>query len=608
MGGSLAAALQFGWLGALLARYHAWRTWRHSPEAARRRELRAMARADRLEKKQLVRVARLLARHIITASVGVGFCHRYRTDRGLFGQKIQTMTFTHAVVISGGTEVWYRLGRIPFNKTRWQLFTPTPSGGGHVQAEHAKPTVSWFCTELYLALARPVQIVFYEDVGIFLVVGLKQGIQGVPRLVLWDDPEGKQYSMMRGDPLADGKGAIPDYVKRPDTRYHMPIGMGRNQAVMFDSIVNIFHLLVAGTTGSGKSTFLNALLCTWLLRNSPKTLRLHLIDMKMTEFSPYYPLLDCEHGMVDDIAVNEDDALAVLEWMEREVTRRMEMFAEAGCTTIDGWRALGKPPIPLRILVFDELSLVLLSPNRDLRKKAQDVIARLLAVGRAQGVHMVLCTQAVNKEILSALVKANIPGRMIFRTAERNASIQAVGDGRAWTHLTQQGMAIYCSPWRGQSIVQAPMIEQRQRDEVIRTVLAGDHVAPEITYADVALYALNEFGREDSTGTWAPMRQTDMREAFKGQITQAGLDRWMARYDDSEFVCNGYVVRQSSGAGSRPRTVRCVAEHNGDVNCQLRNAADDIAGDEIFIGGDGVLGSLAAQQNGGETDAELSHE
>lgn len=548
-----------GWIQKRMAMHAAGRT---QAEKERRKMQRDHDRQEKRRKKMLVGIARGIARQTADVLTGVGYCHQYRNP-GQRKKQVQTIMFSHAVVI-GEEQVLLRVGRIPFLKSRWDLFANNP-GGAAKPVSNGTAVVSWYAAELYLALERQVQVAFFEDVGIVFQVALKQGVAGVPKLVLWRDPEGKSFSMMDGDPWNEGKGSMPDEKHYPRTRLHIPIGMSRNRAILRQDMVNLPHLIVSGATGTGKSNFLNQMICTWLTRNTPQTLHLYLIDLKIMEFAPYLALSTEDQAHMESMVVNvvqhEQEAVDELDTLYQEIERRQHTMAGV-CIDIDGWNEISQDdpamkPMPRIVVIFDELSIVMLSNNRKLASTGKRFLSKCLALGRASGVHMVLCTQTVSRQVVDLLITANTPGKMIFRQSTRTASINALGDGRAWTHLEQPGMGYFCDERGNEHIVQSPLIFEHQRDAVIETELArmegrSGEEKP-ITIEDVARYAIENYGGK--------MRLRDMWSKFRGRISYNNLVKLMKSYYEINLTLypNGREYAILPGAGNRPNMITCTS-------------------------------------------------
>lgn len=543
--GSLVIGVRQGWVSQLLALILAYfdRT-----ERLRRGERRERARIVKQERRILSALAREIARSCCEVLTGVGFAYQYRNP-GQRRKRFQTVQFSHAVIV-GQEQLILRVGLIPMGKSRFSLFADAPGERGK-PITNGKTVVSWYAYELYLALGRQVEFAFYEDIGILFMISLKQGISGVPRLVLWRDPDQERFSMMDGDPFDNGAGQMPPIRTSPETRLYIPVGLGRNRKVIRKDLKRLPHLIVSGTTGSGKSVFLNAMICTWLERNTPATLQLYLIDLKRVEFAPYLQLSldDSQYelkrpSMVVNVVQDEDESVEVLEALNQEIVARQRLL-DGVAIDIRGYnqQAYNDPnrrTLPYIVVVFDEVSMVML--NRRTKQAATRFIERTLAVGRAFGVHMVLCTQTIQSKIIGMLVTSNTPGKMIFRQATRTASINALGDQRGWRDLEQPGMGYFTDERGATDLVQAPLIQTSQRDQVIQAELdrmLDREQEPENLedYSEILDWCL-----ENLAGA---MTQKPVEQQFRDRGMGMGAIRnWIKTQDNTAWVVGGAIYAQ----------------------------------------------------------------
>jgi len=549
------------WLAMLVIYRSVPERQRRAIVRARQRELKQHQKEIAQERKTLKRLGKYLAREIKQVLAGVGYCYIYKNP-GKKKKQIQYIRFSHCVIV-GSEQMLFRVYRVPTFKSRTELFSNSP-GSSAVNLSDGLTSVGYLASELYMALERQVQMTFMEDVGILIQVSLREGVAGIPRLVLWRDEERKQFSMMTGDPYNEGKGQLAPIDRYPDSMMRIPIGLGRNRAVVHQDLRYIHHLLVCGTTGSGKSNFLNQMICSLLLRNTPETLRMYLIDLKVVEFATYLRLSqqDREDGMesmVANVIQSEAEAAEELKNLYYLIERRQKMF-HGVAVNIEGWNEQAKhdpsmTKLPYIIVFFDELSLIML--NSELKKRANEFISRCLAVGRSSGVHMVLCTQVISSQILSMPIRGNLPGKIVFRQVNRDASNTAIGDGRAWTQLEHTGMAFFCDEKGGEVLVQTPLIYEDQRDEVIQTVLdrmeGRTREDRAVTILDVCTYA-----RENFKGL---VRMRDMWSKFRGRISRDDLHNLIQAYYDKPIPLDPTGYRHYTiipGSGSKANVVSCT--------------------------------------------------
>lgn len=172
------------------------------------------------------------------------------------------------------------------------------------------------------------------------------------------------------------------------------------------------HLLVAGQTGSGKSVMINTILTSLLYRNSPSDLKLILVDPKQVELTPYN---DIPHLLTP--VINEPEkCISALKWAVAEMERRLRTMAETGKRNIGEYNNLKKEEgMPYIVIVIDELADLMMLAARDV----EALIVRLAQKARAAGIHLVLATQRPSVDVITGLIKANVPARIAFTTASQ---------------------------------------------------------------------------------------------------------------------------------------------------------------------------------------------
>ena len=196
-------------------------------------------------------------------------------------------------------------------------------------------------------------------------------------------------------------------VKSHKSRLAVPLGLDVSGNPIVADIARMPHVLIAGTTGSGKSVMVNAFISSLLFRNSPNEVKLILIDPKRVELTAYS---DIPH-LLTPVVVEADKAVSALKWALKEMDRRYTRFAEAGVRNIDSYNELaGFQALPYIVIFIDELAdLMALAPV-----DVEDSIARLAQMARATGIHLVLATQRPSVDVITGLIKANIPCRIAF--------------------------------------------------------------------------------------------------------------------------------------------------------------------------------------------------
>jgi DNA segregation ATPase FtsK/SpoIIIE-like protein len=223
------------------------------------------------------------------------------------------------------------------------------------------------------------------------------------------------------------------------------------QPVTID-IANLPHLLVAGSTGSGKSVCLNSMICNLLLRNEPSRLRLILIDPKMLEMSVYNGI---PHLLLP-VVTDPKEALRALKWMVAQMELRYRLLARAGVRDIATYNAkvargevldqqgqVVTEPMPFYLTIVDELADLMIQLGQDFEMP----VTRLAQKARAVGIHLVLATQRPSVDVITGVIKANIPCRIAFRVIQRNDS-RTILDMNGAEQLLGNGDMLYLQPGR----------------------------------------------------------------------------------------------------------------------------------------------------------------
>jgi DNA segregation ATPase FtsK/SpoIIIE, S-DNA-T family len=198
------------------------------------------------------------------------------------------------------------------------------------------------------------------------------------------------------------------------------------------------HLLIAGTTGSGKSVCLNVILSSFLLHNSPSDLRLVLVDPKRVELTGYNGI----PHLLTPVIVDANKVIRALQWIMREMDNRYRKFTKAGVRDIAGFNdKVPEEHLPHLIVVIDELAdLMMLAPDETERN-----ITRLAQLARATGIHLILATQRPSVNVVTGLIKANIPARIAFAVAQ-GVDSRVILDHPGAERLLGRGDMLYQSP------------------------------------------------------------------------------------------------------------------------------------------------------------------
>lgn len=199
----------------------------------------------------------------------------------------------------------------------------------------------------------------------------------------------------------------------------LTFALGKNIAgeAIVANLSNMPHLLIAGATGAGKSVYLNALLASLLFRVKPDEVKFILIDPKRVELSLYNNL----PHLLTPVVVEPQRAAAALCWLVQEMENRYNLFAQKGVRDIDSYNSILSPHereelfLPFIVVIIDELAdLMLVAPN-----EVEDAICRLAQMARAAGIHLVIATQRPSVDVITGLIKANIPSRISFAVSSQ---------------------------------------------------------------------------------------------------------------------------------------------------------------------------------------------
>jgi S-DNA-T family DNA segregation ATPase FtsK/SpoIIIE len=197
------------------------------------------------------------------------------------------------------------------------------------------------------------------------------------------------------------------------------------------------HLLVAGTTNSGKSVLVNAILTSLLLNNSPTDLRLVLVDPKRVELTGYNGI----PHLLSPVVVDADRVVGALQWVIHEMDNRYKKFANAGARNIVDYNRKSDEHVPYLVIVIDELAdLMMLAPD-----ETERCITRLAQLARATGIHLIIATQRPSVDVVTGLIKANFPARVAFMVAS-NMDSRVILDQTGAEKLLGKGDMLYQAP------------------------------------------------------------------------------------------------------------------------------------------------------------------
>ncbi len=225
----------------------------------------------------------------------------------------------------------------------------------------------------------------------------------------------------------------------------LPLGfaLGRDVAgnPQVADLTKMPHMLIAGTTGSGKSVCINSILTSMLLYNTPDDLRLVLVDPKRVELTGYNGI----PHLLSPVVVETERVVGALQWMTREMDKRYHSFSQTGSRNIEDYNKRmeeqGGRKFPFLVIVIDELAdLMMIAPD-----ETERTITRLAQLARATGIHMILATQRPSTDVVTGLIKANFPARIAFAVAS-GVDSRVILDQTGAERLLGSGDMLYQAP------------------------------------------------------------------------------------------------------------------------------------------------------------------
>ena len=241
----------------------------------------------------------------------------------------------------------------------------------------------------------------------------------------------------------------------------LPIALGQDTGgspVVLD-LAALPHVLIAGATGSGKSVCINSIIASFLLTKTPDQLRILMVDPKRVELTPFngHPHLVCP------VIVDTEEVNSALRGLIREMLNRYKMMEETGARNIEGYNKRAKEKMPFLVLIVDELADLMMVGGFEVEQN----LVRLAQLGRATGIHLVLATQRPSVNVVTGLLKANIPARVAFAVASQVDSrviLDAVGAEKL---LGKGDMLLLHNEWPKPTRVQGTLVYDQEIDQMV---------------------------------------------------------------------------------------------------------------------------------------------
>lgn len=270
-----------------------------------------------------------------------------------------------------------------------------------------------------------------------------------------------------------------DAIGGSQSKLTVALGLDVSGNPLVADLARMPHVLIAGQTGSGKSVGINSFLGTLLFRAAPSEVKLILVDPKRVELTGYNGI----PHLLAPVIVEPEKIVSALRWILSEMDRRYKQFAQAGVRNIDGYNEMsGFQALPYIVLIVDELAdIMLFSPV-----EVEDSITRIAQMSRATGIHMVLSTQRPSVDIITGLIKANIPCRVAFAVASQVDS-RVILDTQGAEKLLGHGDMLYLPPEQAKPVrVQGAYVSDHEIKELV-SFLKNQGVAPQYTEEVVSM-------------------------------------------------------------------------------------------------------------------------
>ncbi len=269
----------------------------------------------------------------------------------------------------------------------------------------------------------------------------------------------------------------PNY-KKKDIKLPIALGKSISGLPITGDLSSMPHLLIAGTTGSGKSVCINTIILSLLYKHSPEKCKFILIDPKMLELSTYegIPHLLCP------VITEAKRAASVLGWVVKEMENRYKLMTRVGVRNIDGYNEKHKISMPYIVVIVDEMSDLMLVAGKDI----ENYIQKLSQMARAAGIHIIMATQRPSVDVITGTIKANFPTRISFQVTSKIDSRTILGEQGA-EQLLGKGDMLYMTSANRMTRIHAPFVSEGEIEKInnfLRNQAEPDYVDEILNFAD----------------------------------------------------------------------------------------------------------------------------
>ena len=260
----------------------------------------------------------------------------------------------------------------------------------------------------------------------------------------------------------------------------LPIALGKNISGLsvIGDLTSMPHLLIAGTTGSGKSVCINTIILSLLYKHSPDKCKFILIDPKMLELSAYegIPHLLCP------VITEAKKAASVLGWVVKEMENRYKLMTRVGVKNIDGYNSKHKISMPYIVVIVDEMSDLMLVAGKEI----ENYIQKLSQMARAAGIHIIMATQRPSVDVITGTIKANFPTRVSFQVSSKIDSRTILGEQGA-EQLLGKGDMLYMTSANRMNRIHGPFVSESEIEKVnnfIRSQAEPEYIDEILNFVD----------------------------------------------------------------------------------------------------------------------------
>ena len=350
-----------------------------------------------------------------------------------------------------------------------------------------------------------------------------------------------------------------------------PLGKGSGGQHIIADLARMPHLLVAGSTGSGKSVFVNSLVTSIITRATPEEVRFVMVDPKRVELTIYNGI----PHLITPVIVNTQKVVNALQWMVNQMEQRLEQLAQEGARDIGSYNEKMNGPnhMPYLVLIVDELADLMMTAG----KAVEHGLVRLAQMGRATGIHLVVATQRPSVNVITGLIKANFPTRISFMVTSLVDS-RTILDGAGAEKLLGRGDMLYLPQDASRPIrIQSAFLSSPESDAVVEAwkEQSRGYIPPElpdlVTPEDIGLQSKGRSGLDDAGYTQGAKRGSGnedimeqakaLAELYNGKISTSLLQRRLgigypraARLRDQlveEGVANAEIPNAPAETGGR---------------------------------------------------------